>query len=144
MGNSSSRYADARQPKKGRSLNVQTSPLSRCSGFSYYRSYFCTTSYASRRKEHEKYTPGCRVSPALQTGTSEDVDGLHAIHTSRQRVDQTVLKKKHQHSTHRPPQTKVSGTYAVRNLATRQVLATPASSPSGTSEIVQLLTQATT
>ena len=142
LGNSSSRGADARQPKKRRSLNLSTSPLFRCSRFSFY---LCTISHASRRKKQgvdEKYTPGCRVSPALKIATTLNMDVLHAIHTSRQPVDQVFLNK-HQHSMRRPPQTTVSGRCVVRLFVTRQVLATPASSPSHTSKIVQILTEAT-
>ena len=145
LRNYSSRWADARQPKKRISLNVSTPPSFRYSVSSYYRSYFCITSYASWRKEQgmdEKCPTVRRASPALEAATTLSMDGLHATHTSPQCVDQTVSKKKQPHSTHRPPQTKANGRCFVRYFTTRQVLVTPASSPCNTSHIVQLLTQA--
>ena len=145
LDNDLGRRADARQPKKVRSLNVSILPLLRCSVISYHRSYYCTTSYKSRRKEQgvdEKYTAVHRVSPALDAAPTRSTHGLHATHTSRQCLQGSLLKKTHQPFTRRARQIKASGSFVVRKLAMRHALATVASSPYQISHIFEAPTQA--
>ena len=100
-------------------------------------------------REPEEGTRGGRevhywygVSPALAAAPTRSTHGLHAILTSRQCLQGSLVKKTHQHFTRRARQIKASGSFVVRNRAIRHALATVASSPYQISHSFEAPTQA--